>query len=102
MVTLLHSKLDEIETEPVVASVTRFSCVRYVPNLERFEFSYIMKFIRIRSSIKRKREIILCALFDNIFTANGRRYGRAGRWVESIAAKSIVEISKHVESSEKE
>ena len=103
MDTLLHSKLDEIQTEPVVASVTRFSCVRYVPNLERFEFSYIMKFIRIRSSIKkeRKREI-LCALFDNIFTANGRRYGRAGRWVESIAAKSIVEISKHVESSEKE
>ena len=63
----------------------------------------IMKFIRIRSSIKKEREReILCALFDNIFTANGRRYGRAGRWVESIAAKSIVEISKHVESSEKE
>ena len=40
MVTLLHSKLDEIQTEPVVASVTRFSCVRYVPNFERFEFSY--------------------------------------------------------------
>ena len=56
MVTLLHSKLDEIQTEPVVASVTRFSCVRYVPNLERFEFSYIMKFIRIRSSIKKERE----------------------------------------------
>ena len=40
MVTLLHSKLDEIQTEPVVASVTRFSSVRYVPNFERFEFSY--------------------------------------------------------------
>lgn len=39
---------------------------------------------------------------DQELTANGRRCASAGRWIQSIAAKSIVEIAQHVESAEYE
>jgi hypothetical protein len=35
--------LDEIQAEPVVASVTRFGSVGYVSKMERFEFGYVQK-----------------------------------------------------------
>lgn len=39
---------------------------------------------------------------DQELTANGRRCASARRWIQSIAAKSIVEIAQHVESAEYE
>lgn len=39
----LNSKLNEIQAEPVVASVTRFGSVGYVSKMERLEFGYVQK-----------------------------------------------------------
>jgi hypothetical protein len=98
--------LDEIQAEPVVASVTRFGSVGYVSKMERFEFGYVQKDKKnnkIRSFGRSKNQILNATVSGTvIITANGRRYGGAGRWIESIAAESIVEIAQDVESSEEE
>jgi hypothetical protein len=58
---------------------------------------------KIRSFGRSKNQILNATVSGTvIITANGRRYGGAGRWIESIAAESIVEIAQDVESSEEE